>query len=459
MATSLQAFRVGLFEEHLDEASFLYSQCRNLRAAIQTSWQTTAGFEQRLELHLDALVVGGELALQVCRRRAVEGDAGELFAAASVFCRHRLAPLLAQTLADTLARLDPEQPETLIALGDALKYELPEDWAAFVEQALRRPDARLVPPLATACGYRRIPCEDALCEALGKAREQAPLALVEALGRLQSIQAEPALDHLLTLPDDTRRAAALIALMRSGREAPLRRLYLTAQRESWPRLALGLGGDASAAHALMKATPSTLPADSLSLLALGLLGSPTGLRHLHEKLSDPALAEVAARALNWVTGANLFEGVFVAEAIDEDTLFPREIKAWRQYKQAPKAANGQPFGSTQRKLSTDPVRWRAWFSEHTDRFDARLRYRSGQPCSPTVLVATLAHPDGDPLLRQTTAHELAIRYGCHVPFEVDMPVVHQIKALRGLSAWANSHATSFQPGAWYFAGCPQTSSG
>jgi hypothetical protein len=52
--------------------------------------------------------------------------------------------------------------------------------------------------------------------------------------------------------------------------------------------------------------------------------------------------------------------------------------------------------------------------------------------------------------RQLAADELAIRYACDVPFEADMFVKDQTRAIRQIEAWVPAGA--FQPGAWYLAG-------
>ena len=446
MAISLLAFRVGMFEEHVEEASFLYSQRRRLLQAETSPWRDVARFEHRLELHIDALVVGADLALDVCRRLAAEGDAGELYAATSVFCRQRRAMLVSEVL----GRIDAASPEAIAAVADALKYELPHDWSSFVETALLRQDPRLAPILATACGYRRIPCANALTDLL-PLRAGGSRAVVRALGRLRSRAAEPVLRQCLVGDDPSIRAEALVSLLRIGLDEPLRSHYLVSQVESWPRIALGLGGDVSALHALMQPLASG-QMDVNAVHAIGLLGVAGSLRYLCELLGEPALADAAAQALNWICGADLYEDVFVEETVDEDELFPRELKAWRQYREAPRAADGKPFGESRRKLSIDPIRWTHWFNDNGARFDLNSRYRSGLPYSPERLMQTLGLAGTDARLRRLSAHELVIRYGCDVPFEIDMPVTHQVAAIARIADWVKERADVFQPGRWYLHG-------
>src|SRR5438874_11748972 len=151
-STLMREFERGLHSEHLEEVSFLYEQRLGLLKNRTMAWSGLADLEERIEAHLDALVVGGELALAVCRERATQGDFGELFAAVSVFCRSQRPTLLAESLR-TLA---PQDDSRTAAVADALKYELPAEWTGFVEQALTTRNAQLLPLLAAVSGYRRL---------------------------------------------------------------------------------------------------------------------------------------------------------------------------------------------------------------------------------------------------------------------------------------------------------------
>ena len=83
-----------LYEEHLEEASFLYAQRLTLFDDPEIMWVTIGEWDERLEAHIDALVIGEDLALEVCDKQAAEGDFGVLFAAICVFCRQKRFDLL-----------------------------------------------------------------------------------------------------------------------------------------------------------------------------------------------------------------------------------------------------------------------------------------------------------------------------------------------------------------------------
>ena len=87
MTQTILDFETELYQEHLEEASFLYEQRLTLFDDPEITWLDIADFEERFEAHIDGLVVGEEPALNVCKTQAMEGDFGELHAAVRVFCR------------------------------------------------------------------------------------------------------------------------------------------------------------------------------------------------------------------------------------------------------------------------------------------------------------------------------------------------------------------------------------
>src|SRR5690606_16390448 len=80
-------FSLRLYEEFLDEASFLYEQKLSYRNDPELGWLDAEDLEGRLEAHVDGLVVGGESALEFLRLHAADGEAPALSVAMRVFCR------------------------------------------------------------------------------------------------------------------------------------------------------------------------------------------------------------------------------------------------------------------------------------------------------------------------------------------------------------------------------------
>jgi uncharacterized protein (TIGR02270 family) len=440
-------FKRALYLEHLEEASFLYQQTLALRGrAAELPWWRVGDFEERLEAHLDALVLGGDAALDVCRDQSEQGDPGELFAAVAVYCRQMRSDLLSACL----RQLDFSDEAKLGAVADALKLELPASWTGFVEQAIGRDD-RLTLLLTPVCAFRRLPVGETLLQALPKASPASARVILQALGQLKVAPSRTVCRQYLQHQAEAVQEAALGALLRLGDEEALRAHYLIAQKTSWPHQALALGGDASASRVFEQILASGR-ADPPAVLALGLLGSTTALQPLYDALKQAELAESAALALHWLTGAHLFEDVFIEAPVVEEELSDAELEAWRSEKRPPMREDGTPFGETVRRLCVDKNVWRQWLSDNVPHMDPSLRYRKGQPYSVESLLSNMEEGLAGETLRAFAARELAIRYGCDIAFDTRMPVTKQVQAMREMRAWACNAAASFQPGGWYFGG-------
>jgi hypothetical protein len=168
-------------------------------------------------------------------------------------------------------------------------------------------------------------------------------------------------------------------------------------------------------------------------------------------LAHNELAESAAMSLNLITGAEIYEEVFIPEEIDEDELFEEELEKFKQG-QVPTRPDGQPFGITITRLSQKPEDWQKWWAENKSRFDPGIRYRNGKPYSPACLLENLESEKSPRQVRQLAYEELVIRYGIDFPFETDMFVAQQKQALAKYAEWIKANSSRFKEGAWYFAG-------
>jgi hypothetical protein len=440
MAVTIEAFYSELHAEHVQEAGLLYEQWQVLACKPGQSWLAVLDQQDRIEAHVDALLLGREAALAVCLRALEDSDPGVLFTAALVCCRQQNAPALAKVL----QAADLSKPAQAKALIVALRSGMPDAWAGFVGQSIVQGHEALVPVLVAvskARGWGHVQ------QMLARLRQGGPssVALIDALGQLGADSAEAEIQACLHAPDVAQREAATWALWRMGR--------MPEQWPAWPLLRACLAdarwGDelrARMAHGQVE------PDD---LLALGLLGQVTHWQVLFQCLGHVPWAESAALALHWATGADLFEEALVPEAVDEQALFTDELQAWREHHKAPLRLDGQPFGERERRLSTDPEIWRAWFTENLPRFDVRLRYRLGLPHSPRALLAALEAPLTEPRLRDVCAQELALRYGCPEALDVGMSVREQAQALGRIGGWCAQHHARFEAGGWWLHGRPQ----
>ena len=446
MSTAVEAFKRELYAEHLEEASALYLLRTSLLAEPFRAWRSLFDFEARLEAHVDALVIGSGLALDVCRTHMTEGDAGELFAAVSVACRTEQSSLFAEMWRS----LDMGDAERVRAATDALRFELPATWTASIFQAMKTADHRRIPMLAAVATYRGLQVGAELAARLGQ-RETNDLdvASVRALGWLRGPGAIPVLERALRSDHQDVRAAALVGLLLAGEGHTVREVYVVAQSAGWPHLAMGLAGDRQAANILRQQVEAGRASPQTNV-ALALLGDVTVVRTLVAALEEEPLADTAALALHWITGASLYEDAFVAEAVDEAELFEVEKQAWEQHGAVPLRADGRPYGSEIRQLTRDRTRWAEWLRQNSGRFDANIRYRLGQPYSPEAVLGSLVADDAPRPFRQLAYEELVLRYGCDVPFDAEGRVVDQIASLRRMSRWLSEQGPQFASSAGTF---------
>jgi HEAT repeat protein len=446
MAVTYRQFRIELYEEHLEEASFLYEQRLGLFHDPEITWLDIGEFEDRLEAHIDALVVGADLALDVCERRSREGDFGELFAAICVFCRQKRKDLVSAVLKN----LDVADGDWLRAVTDALKDEMPVEWEDLLFRGVSDRYHDLIPMFAEIVGYRRSPISVNLVPLLKRVSVAALPTLLWALGRQNERAILTWLRPFLVHPERTVRSAAAIALLRLDDERILDRCIDAARSDEAFVLPLALAGGRSAAP-LIQAWIEMGKASPDSVIALGVLGELSTLHILYEQLAKEEMAAAAAAALNAITGANLREQVFVPEQFEEDGLFAEELEKFRQG-QPPTRPGGEPFGETVNRLSRNPDHWREWLAENRSHFDVRFRYRCGKPFSLRGWLETLSSEYTPYQVRQIAGDEGTIRYGINAPFEASMPVVRQRRVLTNMAEWVRSNDTEYHEGGWYFGG-------
>lgn len=446
MATSQRAFLIELYEEYLEEASFLYGQRRTLFHNPEVSWRKIGEFEDRLEAHIDGLIVGDELALDLCKRHAIEGDFEELFAAVCVFCRQRNRDLVLSAL----EQLDPEDPNKVSAIADALKYELPSEWISDLLVLLNSGDPKFAPVLARTFGYRRIPCGPELMSALKKCNPQGLTDVIWALGRLRIEAANEQLIDYLRTEDAPVRSAAALALLRNGDWRAADICIEEARSNAWPILSVGLSGSRRALNLLTRLAEEKPQPDCIS--AIGLLGEPATIELLFSALEKPETASAAASALYCITGAALSETAFIPDEVDEDELFESERVQLRQGKHLDRG-DGRPFGANVTRLSQKLEDWTRWWHTNCVRFAPGIRYRNGTAMSPEALLQMLACEKTPPALRAYCSEEMVTNYGTDIGFETDMPAKQQMNVLSAASA-SDSFGRQFRAGEWYRAGSP-----
>jgi len=462
MATSIKKFYIELYEEYLDDASALYEAMLTLYEDAEISWLDIADWEARYEPYIAGLSVGNDLALDVCNKKAHDGDFGELHAAVRVFCRQNRPDMLLALLGKDF---DYEDGEKVKAVLDALKYEMPDNWLSGLLPVLASGHQPLVGILAAVFGYRRLPATMQLLNALSTASSEGKTAILTALGRLQGhlhgylqgyLQGNEASDVVyqhLSLQNAMLQMAALNALLRMGDQRAVS--YIAANALRYPSLWIKAAqcGDRSLHDRLIEhASHSALNAEQI--VALGIIGDIRAIQTIPHYLTDPDTATAAAHALFLITGAALYETVFISDAVDTDVLFEEELKKYQETGELPKNADGQPMGENIRRLSQNPDDWRQWWQKHARRFTIEQRFRLGQLYSPKALINTLTSESTPAKIRQCVYEELVIRYGLKVAFEYDMRVSEQLKRIADMEAWNEKHHRRFDMEQYYFCGLP-----
>lgn len=430
MAFSTRALHEALYIEHVEESAFLVDQRAACVADPEVAWTSLQEWDDRLEAHVDALVLAGGWADRVCRTKAAGGEAGEVGVVLRVLCRRDSR----SDALELVAASDPADADRRSAIIAALAAEMPPSWKADIVKALAdHPELTAI--YASAIGARRIDGERALMQA-ALHREHGCAEVAWALGRVGTPTCLPALAPLAMLGDDNVREAVAIALLRLGDHRVLRAALAAVDEARWAQRVLGIAGGADATPALLDALRRGKGGPD-AVVALGLLGDLASVAPLIELLSDANLGEPAAVALNAITGAGLAGTVFVPHQFDVDELNNEERAAFERDGAVP-TRFGQPFGEHESRPLQDQAAWREWLNTNKQRFHRATLWHMGQPHGPAALVASLSAPSTPHAVRAASYEALVIRHGLTMPFEVHLPVRTQRILLHRMAAWASS---------------------
>jgi len=444
MAVSLRKFYIELYREYLEEASFLYEQRLTLLDDPEITWLDIEDFEGRFEPHIDGLVIGDALALDVCRQQGEEGDFGELHAAVRVFCRQKRWDLIQ----GVLEGLDFEDEERVTAVIDALSQELPQEWEPRILEMLTEEDTGRIRIAAHVIGFRRMPAGPELTTVLDRDNSETISAVIWALGRLRETDAAPGLFKVMDSDHVAFNPATALSLLRIGEIRILKDCMNHIEKEDWPILPIGLGGGYAEAETLRRIASNRSSPDIL--MAIALLGGIDGVDILMDALVDTELADFAAIALNLLTGAELYQDVFIPEEMDEDELFDEEKDKISKGEHL--FSEGEEPGTTLTLPCRDTEMWARWWMENQSRFQRSIRYRNGKPYSPLCLLDNLKFEKSPRLIRQLAYEELVIRYDMNSAFETEMAVFEQKRSISGIEGWIEANGRRFTEGKWYFAG-------
>lgn len=420
-----------VFQQLLSDAAFLYTNRQTLLEDPTVQWLELEETEQRFEAQIGALLVGGERATAICVRQALieaEGDPGTLYAATQVFLRNRRRDLF-DLVVD---RMDGDDGLQVRAVADAVRDAYPEEWVPDLEQELKGGSTRLILATSKLLGLRKLEATGDLIRAAETASVGSLPQMNWALGRQRSYDAHDVLMHSLQThgaPDV--QSSSAVAMLCLGAPHVVTECLANIGDDDWPFVPLGLGASHKATSYLINRLEANPHPDGF--LALGLLGHMSAVNVLWAALADEALAQSAAEGLYLLTGAEL----------------------WEEAEEPEEPADFDPAEDTVvlvTRLSQNQAHWQHWWRRNRDRFQKDKRYRYGREYSPDQLVDMLESGQTSPRLRQLAYEELVIRYNLDSPFDTELFVSNQRRALRRIDDWVRSYGSRFQPGLWYFAG-------
>lgn len=386
------------FEEHFDEASFLWHQREHALVSPRLTPEDTAALEWRLRRHVDGLVLAGTAAVEKQLVPALEGDEPERIAVATL----------------ALVDEDIKQYEPVL---DVLRQSEPIRSTAICQALQTRPRPGLETPLLRIMEVAPPVLQALLLDVLSHWRAIPQRHVDQLILQGEPLTKAAALRAVLRLP--TRSAAALIIDCLSAPVPEIRQAAITSglmlgvpaawaaclqqavrpEPASAPaRLLIALGGEDSEQALLLKALSASEPIElhRQTLWALGFSGKIGAAEACLPLMSsrEPFLARLAGEAFCAITGLRL-----------EGSLVTPDDEAPLEEEEDPEAAAIPPPETWIPLPRADAVA--AWWQRNRQRFSPNVRYLEGHPCSPEGLLS--AFEGGSMRRRSAIALELTLR--------------------------------------------------
>lgn len=383
--------RWDIYEEHLDEAAFLFQQWEEaLRSPLYTLVEIAEGPEERLLAQVDGLVLAGDRIASRLLLPALEGEPPVAFAAAFALLAHPEGRFLDSVLA-ALPELESQQRAALRrALGLAPRPEL---GALLKERLAADTDTRL--DLLEVMAALRVDPEVRL-ELLASSPEPAQRALAFRLARVfPALLGPEGFEEALESPDAEVRAAAMEAGMLAGLGSALAAAEATVscREPGFPAAALllGLSGDPDAVEKLVPALGEKEVAQAATF-GLGFTGRVTAADALLEAMKDEAVAPVAAEGFAAITGL----------VVEKELARPR--KRWDPDAEEERE---EPYGPEADLAKPNPEAIARWWKKARPRFERGARWSRGRPWKGLEVLDELLH--GPARRRPALALDLEIR--------------------------------------------------
>ncbi len=417
----------------------------SLRQPIETeSWQDQGPFEQRLLQRLDYLVSLGQPAFRAALLYHAESD----------------SPDPARAFALALALGCIEGSDAIDAIVATLRQSAPEEHPGFLEglvlgtnpgiaDGMRRllgmNDPKLVALAFEVLMARRELLESDVQVALQDPDPVMQARVARALGT--NLEVPVALAHLDRMLLSTACPSPVwLELVEAGlrrghgpAREELRRAVQISEPGGFPPRAgflLGISGTSRDVESLLQleqAAPSPLLSE-----ALGRLGHVAAIPRLIERLEegDEVMAPVAARELQRLTGAGMFE--------ETEEPWVKELPPEADLNDIPIPTH------VVRRVTTNPLRWRDWERTQGRNLDGSQRYRLGKPFAVSAILGELWAKEPRPEDRARASLELSVATGKDYGLSVTDWVTRQQRCLE--RAAEHLRRLSSPEGGWCFAG-------
>jgi hypothetical protein len=416
-------------------ASWVYEQRLGFFDDVEYHWGDLHPYEIRLNHFLAALVQRDDSVETYCLEHAYDDDFASVFTTVYVLGKRKGLPGIEAFIRE----IDYADEKQRHAVVDAVNLSLKiPDLMTLVTALFNDGTPEKTDMAARMTEYHRLDMIDPLVNALKQilsgdepiAHQSVLQTCLSALGKLFPLTTRvyKNLSFLYPMFDQPYGHDVLIqlsiTLFKARDPEILKRCASQSGPPVWPILPLGLYGHIGANGQLWRLLNAGIPEQiEHALLALGLIGSSETIDVCLQCLAYPDYAEVAAVSLQLITGANLYEDVFIPKEIDMDMLFAYEREKLERGE--PLYPPGEETGETANRVIQSQVVWQQWYSEHKDQFLERQRYRYGKLITAETLLEALKNPKTPHTIRRLFVEELAIQYKMDVRIESNRFVAEQ----------------------------------
>ncbi|MEZ4296936.1 MAG: TIGR02270 family protein [Polyangiaceae bacterium] len=416
-ATAWAPFELEIFDEHVQEASFLWSMREDASRDPRYDLDSLCRVDARLEARLDALLVAGEAGMSAARDALRFPDAGTAFAAAVVALESDDRQGFAAVL-DSLHRASEGIPAVASALGwvspDALERVLPGLLAPDLPSEMRY-------VAIAGCALQRRDPGQALSAALGSPDDRLRARALLAAGELGRTDLRPRVRDALSDDDEACQfAAGYAGLLLGEPEATLALRDLAEQRGLFAERACSMAVrrmPVDTARPWLQELFSAPGGDRAALRGCAALGDAEMVPWLIERMNDLPLARLCAGALWTITGVDPRAEGLEGKAPEDFLSGPTDDPADEDVAMDPDDA--LPW--------LDVTAVRRWWSRARGGFSGGGRRLAGRPLTAERLSDLLR--TGHQLVRAAAAMELCLSGKARGLFEVRARGSRQRQAL------------------------------